>query len=89
MTEQPTPEPTDPERRGILAAMQRRPADAARAGVFAPLIGIALMLILGLAVDPWVGVAVGLAATLIALPAIMWFLAKRAPPPPPPETDDQ
>ena len=88
MTGQPSPEPTDPQRRGILAAMQRRPADAARAGVFAPLIGIALMLILGLAVDPWAGVAVGLAATLIALPAIMWFLAKRAPPPPP-ETDDQ
>lgn len=78
-------QPPRPERRGLLAAMQRRPADAARAGVIAPLIGIALMIIIGLAVSPWAGVAVGLAATLIALPAIMWFLARRAPP----ETDEQ
>ena len=81
-----TEQPPEPERRGFLAAMQRRPADAARAGVFAPLIGIALMLVIGLAVDPWAGVAVGLAATLIALPAIMWFLARRSPPP---EAGDQ
>ena len=81
-----TEQPPEPERRGVLAAMQRRPADAARAGVFAPLIGIALMLVIGVAVDPWAGVAVGLAATLIALPVIMWVLARRAPPP---ETDDQ
>ena len=78
-------QPEPPERRGLLATMQRRPADAARAGLLAPLIGIALMIIIGLAVSPWAGVAIGLAATLIALPAIMWFLARRAPP----ETDEQ
>lgn len=80
-----TGQPDRPERRGLLAALQRRPADAARAGLIAPLIGITLMIIIGLAVSPWAGVAIGLAATLIALPAIMWFLAKRAPP----EIDDQ
>lgn len=78
-------QPEPPERRGLFAAMQRRPADAARAGLLAPLIGIALMIIIGLAVSPWAGVAIGLAATLIALPAIMWLLARRAPP----ETDEQ
>ena len=73
------PQDGDPpqDERSIGSALQERPALAARAGVIAPLIGILLLLILGLTVNVWVGVAVGFAATLIALPITLWLLARR------------
>ena len=58
-------------------AIRENPGIATRAGVIAPLIGIVLLLVLGLTVNEWVGVAVGLGATLIALPLTLWFLARR------------
>ena len=71
-------DPEDPQdERSIGDALQERPGVAARAGAIAPLIGIALLLILGLTVNVWVGVAVGFAATLIALPITLWLLSRR------------
>ena len=71
-------DPEDPrDERSIGDALQERPGVAARAGAIAPLIGIALLLILGLTVNVWVGVAVGFAATLIALPITLWLLSRR------------
>ena len=61
----------------IGSALQEQPSVAARAGAIAPLIGIVLLLILGLTVNVWVGVAVGFAATLISLPIILRILARR------------
>lgn len=60
----------------VGGAIRERPAVAAQAGLIAPLLGIALLLILGLLVNPWLGVAVGFATTLIALPLTIWFLAR-------------
>ncbi len=71
-------DPEDPQdERSIGDALQERPGVAARAGAIAPLIGIALLLILGLTVNVWVGVAVGFAATLVALPITLWLLSRR------------
>ena len=71
-------DPEDPQdERSIGDALQERPGVAARAGAIAPLIGIALLLILGLTINVWVGVAVGFAATLIALPITLWLLSRR------------
>ena len=65
------------EDKPIGDAVRENPGIAARAGVIAPLIGIVLLLVLGLTVNEWVGIAVGLGATLIALPLTLWVLARR------------
>lgn len=61
----------------VIDAIREDPSIAARAGAIAPLLGIFLLLALGLTVNAWVGVGVGLAATLIALPLTLWLLARR------------
>lgn len=65
------------EENSIGDAIRENPGIAARAGVIAPLIGIVLLLVLGVTVNEWVGVAVGLGATLLALPITLWLLARR------------
>lgn len=79
-------EPGPARRPGLLQSMRDRPADAVRAGAFAPLIGLIPMVAIGATVNPWIGVVVGLAVTVAALPTAMWLLAKR---PQPPEPDDE
>ena len=71
------PEDAQPIDDSIGGALREQPSVAARAGAVAPLIGIVLLLILGLTVNVWVGVAVGFAATLISLPIILRLLARR------------
>ena len=74
------PEDTQDEQpidESIGGALREQPGAAARAGAIAPLIGIVLLLIIGLTVNVWVGVAVGFAATLISLPIILRLLARR------------
>ncbi len=57
---------------------QREPGrDATRAGFIAPLIGIAVMVIVALAVNVWVGVIVGAAAMIAAVPITMRVLQRR------------
>lgn len=75
----PPAEPGPPERTGLLRAIRERPADAVRAGAFAPLIGLIPMVAIGATVNPWLGVVVGLAVTVAALPASIWLLGKLAP----------
>ena len=75
----PPAEPGPPKRTGLLQAMRERPADAVRAGAFAPLIGLIPMVAIGAAVNPWIGVAVGRAVTVAALPASSWLLGKLGP----------
>ena len=71
-------QPNEPEPdASISAAIRDQPGAAARAGLIAPVLGITLLLILGLTVNVWLGVAVGFAATLIALPLTIWLLARR------------
>lgn len=59
--------------------MRERPADAVRAGALAPLIGLIPMVAIGATVNPWIGVVVGLAVTVAALPAAIWLLGKLGP----------
>ena len=61
----------------ISGAIQEAPSVAARAGVIAPVLGVAVLVIVGLTVNVWLGVAVGFASTLIALPLTLWLLARR------------
>ena len=68
--------PTDDDP-SITGAVRKQPGLAARAGLLAPLLGIALLVILGLTVNVWLGVAVGFATTLIALPLTLWILSRR------------
>ncbi len=68
--------PTDDDP-SITGAVRQQPGLAARAGLLAPLLGIALLVILGLTVNVWLGVAVGFATTLIALPLTLWLLSRR------------
>lgn len=74
----PSSDAEDPqEENSIGGAIRENPGIAARAGVIAPLIGIVLLLVLGVTVNEWVGIAVGLGATLLALPITLWLLARR------------
>lgn len=51
--------------------------DATRAGFIAPLIGIAVMVIVALAVNVWVGIIVGAAAMVAAIPITIRILQRR------------
>ena len=72
----PEQPPTDHDS-SVTSALRKQPGLAARAGLLAPLLGIALLVILGLTVNVWLGVAVGFATTLIALPLTLWLLSRR------------
>ncbi len=51
--------------------------DAARAGFVAPLIGVAVMVIVALTVNVWVGIIVGAAAMIAAIPITLRILQRR------------
>ena len=51
--------------------------DATRAGFIAPLVGIAVMVIVALAVNVWVGIIVGAAAMIATIPITLRILRRR------------
>ena len=53
---------------------------AARAGLIAPVIGIAVMVILALAVDALIGVVVGAVVMVALVPILIRVLNRRRPP---------
>ena len=51
--------------------------DATRAGFIAPLVGIAVMVIVALAVNVWVGIIVGAAAMIATIPIVLRIMQRR------------